>query len=53
MNVFTSFLNGALDEDVYLEQFKGYVFPGKSCVPPKEISFWTETGSTMMEQVAQ
>ena len=29
MNVVTAFLNGTLDEDIYIEQPEGYVVPGK------------------------
>jgi hypothetical protein len=29
MDVATAFLNGTLDEDIYMEQPEGYVVPGK------------------------
>ena len=50
MDVVTAFLNGILEEDIYMQQPAGYVQPGKDGLQVKEIVVWTKTISLVLEQ---
>jgi hypothetical protein len=45
MNVKTTFLNGDLEENIYMAQPKGFAVEGKRTngMPPKEIHLWVKT----------
>jgi hypothetical protein len=44
LDVKTTFLHGDLEEDIYMEQSDGFIFPGKSVsMQIKEIIIWFET----------
>ena len=50
MDVKTAFLNGDLDEEIYMEQPEGFALPGneKKSLQVSEVTLWLETSTKAM-----